>query len=822
MRIQRLELTAFGPFTDAVLDLGGGEQGLHLVHGPNEAGKSSALRALGRFLFGFPGKDTGGADGFLHPLKNLRVAATLRLDSGEPFSAVRRRGNKNTLRGPDDIDPVDENLLQQALHYMEQAQFFTLFGIDHEELRKGGEAMARGEGEVGRLLFGAGAGFTGLRQAQDQLRQDMEALFKPRGSTQRINAAKKEYDDLGRQLNEASLQGERWRELHDALATAGQDKEEIAGRIAGIDRRRLRLERLLKARPHIALRRELLERIGSMGDAVLLRPEFGKELLGFRKDLTTALGEAAKIKTKIETLTKDLEALPASFPLLDHAERIAALHQELGSHLKARQDKPGVAKLLQAARANMRRILAALPNSPGQEDLDRFRLSRAQTLPIEELSTEHGRLAERKLAADKRLADLAPALEQARAEQTSIKPLPGDSDLRMAVRSIRGQGDIESQYRQGLAESEAETRALEDSLARQQVWSGSLADLERLPLPLDESVQQFERTFADLADREKASHSDQDAAARKAQEVAARIQATERSGPLPNEADLAEARQTRDKGWRLARDLWRDNKDVSREIAEFTGRMDMDAPQDLAGAYESSVRRADDLADTLRSEADRVAAHAALLVEQETIEQKAHQTQADMEASARERAALEQDWRELWQASGIAPLTPFEMRGWLQNIRNLAAQAVRSRENRLKVETLAGRINDFQTELRAKLDQVRGEDDSLEPCPDNETLAGCLERCELVLETLDARRARQEQAQSDLRRLQGELDHAEQSRTEVVQALADWRERWTEAVAPLGLGAEASPSQASALLQDARELVGFADEALGFESRIQG
>ncbi|HAN96808.1 MAG TPA: hypothetical protein DCQ98_04970, partial [Planctomycetaceae bacterium] len=38
MRIDRLDLIAYGPFTDAQLDLSRGSHGLHLVFGPNEAG----------------------------------------------------------------------------------------------------------------------------------------------------------------------------------------------------------------------------------------------------------------------------------------------------------------------------------------------------------------------------------------------------------------------------------------------------------------------------------------------------------------------------------------------------------------------------------------------------------------------------------------------------------------------------------------------------------------------------------------------------------------------------------------------------------------
>ena len=50
MRIERLDLIAYGVFDDHSLDLKG--PGVHLVHGPNEAGKSTTLSALDQLLYG--------------------------------------------------------------------------------------------------------------------------------------------------------------------------------------------------------------------------------------------------------------------------------------------------------------------------------------------------------------------------------------------------------------------------------------------------------------------------------------------------------------------------------------------------------------------------------------------------------------------------------------------------------------------------------------------------------------------------------------------------------------------------------------------------
>src|SRR5271154_6651396 len=108
MKWLTLNLKAVGPFTDVVLDLSRGEQGLHLIYGPNEAGKTSTLRALSHLLFGFPQRS---ADNFVHPNEQLRIGGTLRHSSGEELEIVRRRGNRNTLRGPDDLSIVADDCL---------------------------------------------------------------------------------------------------------------------------------------------------------------------------------------------------------------------------------------------------------------------------------------------------------------------------------------------------------------------------------------------------------------------------------------------------------------------------------------------------------------------------------------------------------------------------------------------------------------------------------------------------------------------------------------------------------------------------------------
>ena len=149
MRILRLDLVAFGPFTGATLALDEGQYGLHVVCGPNEAGNSSALRALRQFLYGIP---HNSSDHFVHSHQNLRIGALLESVDGTRLKCIRRKGRSKTLRGADDAEVIDPARLADMLGAVNEAAFGQRFGIDYDELRKGGEAIVQGGGDLGDIL----------------------------------------------------------------------------------------------------------------------------------------------------------------------------------------------------------------------------------------------------------------------------------------------------------------------------------------------------------------------------------------------------------------------------------------------------------------------------------------------------------------------------------------------------------------------------------------------------------------------------------------------------------------------------------------------
>src|SRR5208282_149465 len=135
---------------------------------------SSALRAIEQMLFGIP---VQSGDDFIHPYKNLRVGARLGRGNGPPLEFLRREGTGATLLEADNETPLSEDALRPLLGTLDREVFVTMFGIDHAQLIRGGKEIVHGSGNVGQLLFAAGAGIADLQAVQARLESQSDALF---------------------------------------------------------------------------------------------------------------------------------------------------------------------------------------------------------------------------------------------------------------------------------------------------------------------------------------------------------------------------------------------------------------------------------------------------------------------------------------------------------------------------------------------------------------------------------------------------------------------------------------------------------------------
>jgi len=176
MRIDRLDLWRFGKFTDTTINFGehqAGQPDLHIVYGPNEAGKSTLMAAYLDFLFGFHPKTPYN---FKHANNVLKVGAVISI--GEQATEYRRlKKNKDSLLDASD-QPVSDSIIAQQLAGLGKESYATMFSLDDDTLEQGGESILASKGDLGKLLYSATTGVAQLSESLLQMREETDQFYK--------------------------------------------------------------------------------------------------------------------------------------------------------------------------------------------------------------------------------------------------------------------------------------------------------------------------------------------------------------------------------------------------------------------------------------------------------------------------------------------------------------------------------------------------------------------------------------------------------------------------------------------------------------------
>lgn len=333
MRIARLSLSAFGPFTDREINLDG--PGVQVIYGPNGAGKSTSMRALEGLLFGIPARTT---DAWRHDMADLRIGARLLATDGTALDVVRRKGNKNTLRGPDDDTVLAEATLAHLLGGADLALYRTMFSLSQEGLRRGGDALLADQGDLGAALFGAGTGNAGARELLERLEREAAELYKPSGTKPRINDALRRHRDATKAVGQEGVTANAWGALAKTLRDAEAAREETGRAAADVRRRLARAQRLLRAFVPVKERAAFVAELAGLGDVPLLAVDAQQARLDARRDRATARTARDRATAARDAATNELEALRPDPAVLEQEDRIEALREEVGRHRKNEQD----------------------------------------------------------------------------------------------------------------------------------------------------------------------------------------------------------------------------------------------------------------------------------------------------------------------------------------------------------------------------------------------------------------------------------------------------------------------------------------------------
>lgn len=785
MRFLRLDLIAFGPFTQTVLDFS--SPGLHFIYGPNEAGKTSARHALRTALFGF--RHRAEFD-FLHDKSALRVGLSIDDSSGARTSFIRRRGSKNDLLDIDDQTPLQHDPVAPLLARMglagdnRETHFERAFAIGEAELRQGGEEIIAGKGDLSELLFMTAAGLPRLRAVERELRSAADALFLPSGKKPPINEALQRWKDLQAEAQRKSLPPAEFLQHTADLRQARTQREQLEAKLTELRHRHSRLERLqLAIRPAGRLR-EREQDLAAVADAPLLPQGFTDDRRRIETEQRLTTERLKSLDAEFQQLALKLDELDVPDDLLASAQEIERLYKRLGSYELTLADIPKRTAERSQFEHSANTLLRDIRPDLELADADALRLTRVERASLVELAGERRELLAAQKQIENRRRKLTDEVSRASCELEDVGPELSTESLKAVCREIPRQRELEN----SLAEMRAELDRLRRQIASE---SASLAlskdcteEIEQCPVPPAATIDRFETDFAEIAHEAKRL-AERRAEAERALLVAEQaLSRLAQEGDVPTEESLHAARDRRDALWQEVRSSF-----VSSGPPP-SPRPDAEA---VAARFESATHSADDAADRLRREANRTQQLVSLSEQQELHSQTiAHLRTAEAALGTR-RDQITSEWTACWTFLSSGPRTPREMRDWKARWEELLRLRDQQQTAEARLAHLEAQQETFRSELIAALKDATDIDDAA-------SLASLIRQAEQWLAARDELAKRR----SRVRTL---LDRAQQEMAEIEIAVAADRAKldrverlWSERMTALGLPPDTSAKVAEDFL----------------------
>ncbi len=663
MRLITLLLQAFGPFRNKTLDFSTGSADLHVIYGPNEAGKSSALRAMTDLRFGIPLRSP---DDFIHAAGDLRIAGIFLDQSGERLGLVRRKGRGATLSRLDATteqrDPgpaVDSRHERELTGGLQRAEFEAMFGLNHARLREGGKVLLSGEGDLGSTLFEASAGTRGITALLAALEVDAKKLYSPHGRTQNavINEARRQLDEQRQAWRQAQTKPADWQTLNRAHEAAASVLDETTKALESLRRRENELTELRTVEPLLREYDRAAAALESLAGAPDLADNAREERLAAVQALDHASRDLREAEAELERCALDLQALALEPLVLDHAEAIERLVAGVASAARHRIEVQQQGAVMTKIETDL--AMAASRLAPGREPGELLQAvpSSADRVALDAHLTQVSRLRERLDGYRQR----AEVLDMALHPDNRDSSVQADQTLRQrlaaAVRRGQSLGDVVRQK----SDLERQLRDLETGLEQALSDMGSASDeaLRQTHPILEAQIAQNKQELAALEEQLRKLRDEQQLVGRDLDSQRLRQRQLAAEGEVVTADTLRLARGKRDQGWALIRRCFIERTQTAEDLAPG-----FDPTRPLPEAFEASEREADRQADLLRADAKRAAGAEECAARIEQMEARRAEILGEMAMLAATRGELLASWARRLKEGGLPDLEPDSLREW--------------------------------------------------------------------------------------------------------------------------------------------------------------
>lgn len=755
MRILELKLIRYGRFTDTSLDFPTRDRDIHLIVGPNEAGKSTVRSAIGDWLFGIPARTLMG---FRHPMSELSLGGVIeRLESGEreakQFAFVRTKGNRNTLRNPFGAVLPDVDL-HDWLGNLTLDSFIKMIAIDHTTLVAGGVGVLSASNDIGKLLFQSASGIEQIGDALTGLQKEADALWGPRKASDRAYyQALSLYQQANSASKEATLRTKDWKDQSASLAAGLEELAAAQAHITQVQQKLSRLERIRRVRPLINKLNQCIAKQHTLfadKNVASLEPTASEVLSSAAQDKTVADADRQRVVLEIAEIEAELTNTPVNQLILAQLQEIQELNE---SRLQYRAHRTDMVKREEEIRLDWVRLqdqARGLGWAAESEDDVRQRLPAASVRGfLGKLIQQKSVLARDLKSAKAGLTEVNQRIKQAKDELSGLVVDDVDSALTSLVERATNLGDYDAAIRELQDEIDILVKNIDTGMKALGTWRCPLEVLQAMVVPPTAHIQ-------NLIDQHRSNTTEE---TNLRQAITLAKQEVERLGlelqqfvrkfqPISRE-QVEEARYVRDDAWRAI-------------------KSNPESLPDKSDGFEELLSDADVLADGRHDRAQHEADHQSKsdALEHKTGELRQLENRLSEVVDRKLRRAA--DWKTLASISGL-PALPFDVvPSWLQErARILEWESIRSTRERRRAEW-----HEIATELSEKLREKLGQSSGSSTVP---TLSVCLVDARLRISQAEQAQGQRRSLEQQIRTDMGSLSSLEAA---VESAQSNWNS-WT-------------------------------------------
>ncbi|MEM8736591.1 MAG: AAA family ATPase, partial [Planctomycetota bacterium] len=240
MKFQRISIENFGSFPRRDLDFSGAS--LAIIYGPNEAGKTTALNAIRQAVFGFRARTpylTG---------RTITASVSATLADGSTLEFTRRKGRPDQIDGTHRGADLNEARLRNLLGDVDLDCYEQMFGFSQEELRLGQQTLKDAK-LTEALAGGTFGGIHALEGLRTELSENLQSLYKARGSTSAINVLLREIEEANQKLKTLEVPASLIEDIQRQIAGREEERVLVVSRLEATRRSRTQARRQLQSFP---------------------------------------------------------------------------------------------------------------------------------------------------------------------------------------------------------------------------------------------------------------------------------------------------------------------------------------------------------------------------------------------------------------------------------------------------------------------------------------------------------------------------------------------------------------------------------------------